>query len=382
MRLGNAEVKGGKTLLHEFQLLPENRPYVKDNKLISTYDVNITDTHQSLLNIPLVSSLITYHWMHDLDLQVPALDEEYVSNMNKLRLTFEDVYNVDLNSELVVRKTVTNDTGNENSLQFFSGGLDSHHTLFMNKYKKPSLLQILGYDVYTDKYLPVYDTWKQKYKLFAEKQKLRYHTVHTNGRWLVHEGTVPRDSEKKLTQIYWTGLRQGILLIGNAAPLSCHYGELIMPSGAEDYAPVTRSNPYGVAANLAPLFKWGGVKMNYCCGGRRFQKALDIRDWLNSGDVHLRVCWRVRKGFNCMRCEKCLRTLSHIVAVGVDPSRCGMTPHRDSWSILYRMLKDGEVDEVLIRRNYKPLQEYLKTNEVSLPKESREFYDYLVKSRL
>lgn len=376
MKLPNAEVKGENTLLHSFHLPLENRPYVQDNKLKSTYSAPITDAPQSILNIPLISTLVTYHWMHDLNLEVPVLDEEYLSNLNELKGTFENIYNVDFNSEVTAKKTETNTPPSKESLQFFSGGLDSHHTLHVNKHKKPVLFQILGYDVYTDQYLPVYDTWTEKYRAFAEQQKLRYHTVHTNGRWLVHEGAVPRDSEKKLTRIYWTGLRQGVLLVGNAAPLSNRYGELIAPSGAENYAPAARSNPYGTAVNLAPLFKWGGVEMNYCCGGRRFQKALDMKEWLNSGEVYLRVCWRVREGFNCMRCEKCLRTYLHLVVAGVDPGKCGLTPHGNPWSRLLELLKKG-IDPTLIERNYVILPKYLKENETALPRESVEFFNYL-----
>lgn len=377
MRLGNAYIKRGRLLIHKFN--PDDPQFFHGNTLYAGYGFPLDD-NPSLLNIPLVSSLVTYCWLMDKDLYVPTLDEQYVTNLEKLRRVFEDAYHVDFKSELVVKKTENNLNKGDKPLLFFSGGLDSTYSFYVNQDKNPDLFMICGYDMYMNhgRELEIRDKWVKTYGDFAYRHDVNLSFCYTNTRWVVHEDAVNRANTKPLKRGYWDALRHGICLTGMGAPIIGGYNEIIISSnGCREWDTTTYDNPYGTGFNIAPMLTYANRDIQYCCDADRFIKARNMKEFLNSGNTALRVCYKPVPELNCMKCEKCLRTLSQIVLAGVNPTLCGMAPPKDAWRNYTEMFKNHKIGKRLIRIHFTRMQKYLKTHDVTLPPEPQTFYDYV-----
>lgn len=378
MKLGNAKTSKNRLLTHRFQPGDLKR-FFKWDRLYIGYSRNITD-NQSLLNVPLVGSVISLCWLHDTDLRVPTLDETYMKNITQLRDFYSKLYDLDFNSELIVDEPMKNKATGDRKLLFFSGGLDSTYSLYRNLSPNLELLMICGYDMYMENghQLRVRAKWVQIYRKYAEKLGLRLNLAYTNIRSLLKEDLTIQESSKRLPGSFWDMLRHAPCLFGAATPLGADVNEIILSSnGCREWDTSTQDNMYGSGFNVAPMLTWGDSVAQYCCDADRFEKAQYLRDVLNSGDATLRVCFKPLVELNCMECEKCLRTLSQLVLVGVDPSRCGMKPPRGAWKRFRDMFVNGEIKRRRILIHFIPMQQYILEHNPTLPPESHIFYDYI-----
>jgi len=288
---------------------------------------------------------------------------------------------MDFSSELIVKKTVKNTPSSDGSLLFFSGGLDSTYSLHEHLDTHPRMLMIGGYDMYMNEgiALEIRDKWHRIYSKFAKDIGQKINFAYTNSRWIVNEDMTQRVSGKRMKeQPYWGFLRHGVCLNGIAAPLSDRFGEMISSAnGTVEWDTTTKDNPFGTGVNIDPMFAYGGMENHYHGSIDRFRKALRMRDFLNSGVVTLRVCYKPCIRLNCMICEKCLRTLAQLTVAGVDPSKCGLHAGRKQWNLYLDMFKNHKITRRLTRIHYLSMQKYLNENDVKLPEVSEEFFDYV-----
>lgn len=383
MKLGNAYVKRGSLLIHPFEVSEEHRKFFRSNKLYLGFSRNIEDVDQSLLNIPLVGSIITYFWMFNRDVEIDVLDEQYVKNLLKLQKFFSDTYEMDFSSELIVKKTVNNEPTGDESLLFFSGGLDSTYSLYDNRDKNLRMLMICGYDMHMNRgvELEIRNKWRRIYTEFAKNIGIKLDFAYTNLRWILNEDTIQNFSDKKVIKstTYWGYLRHGVCLTGAAAPLANHFKEMISSAnGREEWDTTTKDNPFATGVNVDHMFSFGNRSNLYHGSIDRHLKAYNMKDFLNSGLVTLRVCYKPTLSLNCMICEKCLRTLSQLVVVGVDPSKCGLSNDRSRWVLFVKMFKQYKIKPRRIGIHFIPMKKYIEEYNPKLPKESRIFYDYLM----
>jgi len=386
MKIENAYIKNNRLLIHPFNVTSEHKPYFRTNKLYLGFDTKIGNIDQSILNIPLVSSIITYFWMMNKPLEVPVLDEEYVKNLEKLQKFFSDTFDRDFSSELIVKKTVTNTPTSDDSLLFFSGGLDSTYSLYDNLDKHPRMLMICGYDMYMHKgdTLEIREKWSKTYREFAKSIGERITFAYTNTRWLLKEDTVHKNSKNRISlTTYWAYLRHGICLPGLAAPLSDRFGTMITSAnGKVEWDTITKENPFGTGANISHLLGYSGIQ-NFCHGAvDRVTKASEISEWLNSGKTTLRVCYKPTIQLNCMNCKKCLRALAALTAVGVDTEKCGLPPSNESWQTLKNMYLNHKMNPRRVNIHDKATQKYIETHPIKLPEESLVFYDWFMSKDL
>lgn len=387
MRIPNAEVRGGRLLVHKFNIPSDDLPYFKSNKFLLGFDTKIGKIDQSLLNIPLVSSIVTYFWMMNKNLEVEVLDEEYVKNLLKLQRFFADTYQMDITSELVVKKTVTNDTDNKKPLLFFSGGLDSTYSLHDNLDRNPLMLMICGYDMYMQEGvgLELREKWRRIYKEFAKNIRRRIVFTYTNSRWILNEEKTQSHSphRKIKATTYWGYMRHGVCLTGLAAPLADRFGYMITSAnGRTEWDTTTYDNPFATGVNVDPMYGYAGRRNHYHGAVDRFLKAEKMREFLNSGVATLRVCYKPTLKLNCMTCEKCLRTLSQLAVAGVDPSRCGMQAKRIHWSHLVDMFRDYKIKPRRVGIHFKPMKKYIIEKKPVLLEDSTIFFDWLIKTDL
>jgi hypothetical protein len=182
---------------------------------------------------------------------------------------------------------------------FFTGGVDSFHSLLTNRDVVRALVFVQGFDI------PLTDTDRLEaasrlVETVAAACNLRVLTLRTN----LRRHPVFRAAN-------WGEYTHGAALGAVAQLLASHLGQVLIASS--DIPP-----PHGSSEELDRCWSSGAVTVRDDSSHvSRFRKVAAI-----AGDPlvheHLRVCWENRSSaLNCGVCEKCLRTQVEFVAAGM-----------------------------------------------------------------
>lgn len=189
------------------------------------------------------------------------------------------------------------------TLSTFTGGVDSFYTLLKNKPAVNGLVNVHGFDVQlSDEH--TYGTLLASLKKTSRHYKKRLTIVETN----------LREFSNKYCK--WGDLYHGAALASVALLLSKRYGLLLLPS-THSYADLL---PWGSHALVDHL--WSTEYLDIVHDGAeatRFEKLQFISSSSFILD-NLTVCWQSpdkKEGHrNCSKCEKCIRTMIALEALG------------------------------------------------------------------
>lgn len=183
---------------------------------------------------------------------------------------------------------------------FFSGGVDSFFTLLKGRDELTDLVYIHGFDVRLDD-MPRRQAISNMGAAVAASTGLRFIEVESNlakvledfGSWPLHG--------------------HGFALISVARALTGDIGEIRIPGTHS----ITAQKPWGSWLATDPLFSDQRLRIVHdACEARRIDKIIALADW-PLALRYLRVCWgRIEGSYNCCRCEKCLRTMTALHALG------------------------------------------------------------------
>jgi hypothetical protein len=229
---------------------------------------------------------------------------------------------------------------------FFTGGVDSFYTVARHREEIDALVYVHGFDVPLD-----------KPKLDGEVvTKLRQAASML---------------DKPLIEV-WTNIRS---ITDRYAEWVQYHGSalaavalLLAPAFAKIYVPATLTYahlmPLGSHPLLDPLWSTEEVELIHDgCESSRLEKLPIIVDD-PAARATLRVCWENRRGrYNCGSCEKCLRTMVCMRALGlldafetfpdqVDLAaiaRVAIPESRYVWGASYELLKRSQLDPALER---------------------------------
>jgi len=184
---------------------------------------------------------------------------------------------------------------------FFSGGVDSFYSLIKHRDEIDNLVLIHGFDV------PLADTKtfalaKEQARDVAQLFGKRLIVVRTNLHW--EQPSVPGG---------W-GMYFGAALASVALSLAPIHRKIFVAS-SYSYAHV---HPWGSHPMLDPLWSTENVRIVYDIGETRMEK---LRVLVQHPDAlsRLRVCWENLGNYNCGLCEKCIRTMLGLRALGAYP---------------------------------------------------------------
>lgn len=185
---------------------------------------------------------------------------------------------------------------------FFSGGVDSFHTLQRHREAVDVAVFVVGFDVPVDR--------PDARSLVVDGLRRATSSV---GLPLIEVETDIRMLSDDL-DVHWER-QHGASLAAVAHLLApTGLGSVLLPSTNA----LAFVEPYGSHPGLDPL--WGSDRVAIVHDGahaNRFEKVGAISDW----DValkHLRVCWQLHEGeYNCGRCRKCVWTMAFLRAHGV-----------------------------------------------------------------
>lgn len=288
------------------------KEYFLTDTFFFEYDskIDINNVDESILIIPILSTIIPIAWAVGADVYADKVDKTYLKSLIVTKDVFRNFYpQFSFSTDIHVKNIVSNEFGNEGAGLLFSGGIDSLTSYIRHKEKRPELISVWGADI------PYYEKkfWK-KVKMhivnFANHEKLNIHFIKTNMKDI---------NELLLTQKFkvkwWQEVSHGLNLLGLCAPLTTEkIGTIYIASsgrGTKDAVTLVDNN-----------VSWADVKAVH--DGyelSRMEKTKYIKKYPECLP-YLRVCCSSTSNYNCGRCEKCLRTITALVLEEMDPENC------------------------------------------------------------
>ncbi len=184
---------------------------------------------------------------------------------------------------------------------FFSGGVDSFFTLMKFKPQLTDIIYIHGFDVRLDDW-PRREAISSMGKTVAAELGLNFIEIESNF------GKVIQDFGS------WAEHGHGMALASAARSLAGNISKVIIP-GSDSIA---NQVPWGSTLETDQLYSDERISIAHdACDAERIDKVVMLAHE-PLALKHLRVCWeKVDGAYNCCRCEKCLRTMSSLDALGV-----------------------------------------------------------------
>jgi len=189
---------------------------------------------------------------------------------------------------------------------FFSGGVDSFYSLIKHRDEVENLVLIHGFDIP----LAETKTWDLTEAQAREAARIfgkRLIVVRTNLHF--EQPSVPGG---------W-GIYGGAALAAVAYATALNHRRIYIASGYS-YAQL---RPLGTHPLLDPLWSTEAVQIIHDGGETRTNKLRLLVQYPEALS-RLRVCWENEGNYNCGQCEKCVRTMLGLRALGVD--RCSAFP--------------------------------------------------------
>jgi len=220
----------------------------------------------------------------------------------------------------------------------FSGGVDSFYTVLKHKDEITDLVLMHGFDMRLDNHAT-------RERVSATLRE----TARALGKRFIEVETNVRSFSDRWASLRWT---YGALLAGVAHVLSPVLGRMYIPSSGGG----VHVSPWGSHPDLDPLWSTETLEILHDgCEVDRAQKTACIAQ-SEIALQSLRVCWRSRDGeYNCGRCEKCLRTMISLYAVGA-LERCRTFPPTLSPRRVYQIKLRLERARLYSRQNLEALE--------------------------
>jgi len=264
----------------------------------SAAGIPLSGDGEALLAMAVLGAMAT-----DTDLRLPGvLSPQFLANQRQLMQTFTGWFAryrpVSITAQALVSrpKAATGRVGS-----FFTGGVDSFYTFLKHREEITDLIFVHGYDVALDD-LPRRQAISEMGRAIEQATGVRFIELETNairlfkdfGRWGLHG--------------------HGYGLGSAARHLADYLDRIYIPSSFAE----ADLMPWASHPQTDPLFSDERLEVIHdgCEAGRIDKVEALAADPLAL--AHLRVCWeRVEGSYNCGRCEKCLRTMTSLEALGV-----------------------------------------------------------------
>jgi hypothetical protein len=190
---------------------------------------------------------------------------------------------------------------------FFSGGVDSFYSLIQHRDEIENLVLVHGFDV------PLADV-----KAFALAETQARDVARIFSKRLIVART-NLHFEQPSVPGGW-GMYHGVALAAVAHALAPIHGKVYIAS-SQSYAELY---PWGSHPLLDPLWSTEAVQIVHDRGETRLNK---LRVLVQYPEVlaRLHVCWESLSSYNCGLCEKCVRTMLGLRALGVE--NCAAFPN-------------------------------------------------------
>lgn len=366
------------TIQYTYNVSENLKKYFTDKPFIIEYPKPIDDVPRSVLAIPFVCNVLPIIWLTDSVLKLEELDAVFFESVPQFKKGYISMYpTAEFNGEIQATRIVQNSYANNNKVaMFFSGGLDSVSTLISHIDENPILLSVWGSDISYDNE----SGWNLVHSAISEASQeflLDEYVIKSTFREFDREQELSRDFSKILGDGWWHGVKHGIGLLGNAAPL------LYVMRISTVYIASSFSPKYGFHTcasdptidNYVKFFDCSVVHDGYEYSRQDKINRIVSFSRLHHKSIKLHVCWESQKGSNCCNCEKCIRTIAGLWAEGEDPAYYGFENIDKSIANSYSIIFEKANTSYLVKTFYPEIQEVAKKKKKEL--KISKYYRYL-----
>ena len=327
IKLNKIDILGNSKIVYDYSISNDLKKYfnLKEEYFIDYFE-DISTIPKAILTVPFILNIIPLIWITNSDLIIDEIDETFYESIPSIKKGYIDMYeNVEFKGNIKVNKIVNcNYKPTNRTATFFSGGLDSHSTMFNHLDTKPDLVTLWGSDID----LEDIEGWNKVYqelKEIAQSYELKNVFIKSSFRKIINEGELYKSFYNILHVNWWYGMQCGVGIIGHIAPYAWKYKlstQYIASSECITDGKV-RSGSYPTIDNAV---KFGSCNVyhdqfNY---SRQDKTKYILKECISKNiKINLRVCWKSTGGYNCCQCEKCYRTIFAILVEGNNPNDFG-----------------------------------------------------------
>lgn len=322
----NSIEKKDNVIAFDFSVSDGLKKYFSGKQFIIEYPECIEFVPDAVAAVPFVCNVLPIIWMTDAGLFLKELDKDFFDCIANVKEGYKAMFpESTFAGELCVDRIVScNRSANGGCAAFFSGGLDSVHTLVSHLDENPALISIWGSDIqYENK-----EGWQRVHsgiEEYARKYKLSDVVIRSSFRMFDNEGVLNQQFYEQLKDGWWHGMKHGIGLLGHAAPYAYLHG-LATVYIASSNCPTDEPVRCASHPTIDNHVRFNGCRVLH--DGFVFSRQDKVRNVVEycrkTGEkMPLHVCWESQSGGNCCYCEKCYRTLMGIVAEDDNPYAYG-----------------------------------------------------------
>ncbi len=318
----------GKIVKYDFSYSDGLAKFFTGEPFIIEYPESIESVPNGVLAIPFVANVLPLIWIANAELSVPELDEDFLNSIAEFKKGYIVMYPETKFEGKISVQNVANykPDKSDNSLVFFSGGVDATTTLFRHIDENPLLVTIWGADIAVDNQ----KGWNTMYPLLKEVAKnygLENIVIRSAFRKFDIESELTKTYEKTLGKGWWYGVKHGIGIICHVAPLVWlkNIGKVYFASSncPEDGANVKCASDPKIDNHVrfcgAQVFH-DGFELDR---QKKVQVIVNYHKENPNIPIKLHVCWESPTGENCCHCEKCYRTMTELWVEGEEPKNYG-----------------------------------------------------------
>lgn len=331
----------GRKISYDYTATDNTARFFTKESLFVSYNSDVSAVPESINVIPLLANVMPIAWFAGFDVFVDEVDEDFYQALENIRNEWIKIYPeiAAKTSVLHAKKIIKNAIAPKKNAMLFSGGVDAFATYFRHYDETPDLITIQGADIeLTDtKQWEEVKAFNENEPVLAQNNK-QY--IQTN-----FQAFYNYNVDLLLPNMGWWGnIQHGLALIGVLAPLSYLYGY------GKIYIASTRSiqmefNPWGSMPETDEKISWAGIEVVHDGFELKRQDKVDaIVEAVKKLNRHttIRVCYsELKKGLNCSRCEKCVRTMFGIMLAGDNPNHYGFQTDASIYDSVKRVVGNG-----------------------------------------
>lgn len=325
-------IKKGKRIDYQYEVTGDWIPcFALDNEnFFVEYDKNIEQVPDSVAVIPLIGNLLVLAAICGAKIEVDTIDKEFLEAIPHIMEGYANMYPTisfrykDMIQYQKVEDNTKENKNNQETLLYFSGGVDAYSSLITHEKEKLSLACIWGADVELENE----ESWNRVIKnnrATAKLHKLPFLTMKSNLRTFINEGLLSEWTVEQGYDGWWYSFSHSTGMLSLSAPYAyqtfktVYFGSTYSDKVEKGYA--LASDP-SIDDNIA----FCGCHIVH--DGFEFSRQDKVARLCkyakdNQKKIYLRVCYRSEKGDNCCICRKCAFTCMSILIEGYNPKDFG-----------------------------------------------------------
>lgn len=311
-----------------------SRFFESSNPMWVEYSQPVDYIPDSVAILPLIGNIIVLASLMDANIYVDEIDQDFYECIEEFIQGYDSIMPDHVyfkHRDIVHANRIVNtqllQTGREENLLFFSGGVDATFSLITHLEEKPALVTIWGADIPWDNE----ESWKQAIGFnqeVADCYGLNMLSIRSNFRRSLNDDNVAEYSLNLVDDWWWSAFHHSVAMMCLAAPLSCgrrqklYFGSTYSSKDLKKWGNyVTASDP-----QIDDHVRFCGCQVvhdGYAFS--RYDKIKHICDFYKEKEAkpYLRVCYLSNTGKNCGMCEKCASAIMAIRLVDSDPADYG-----------------------------------------------------------